>query len=289
MCIPQASLSREPWDARTPNLDRHLHLGRAERALLEDGHLDTLALGQRDERPVALSDDKDVAEAGGENVASSILEVHNVKGSLVALARDNHADTPSVLATGDHGEVARFELDVVNHFASVEVKLDCIIDANVRVGVPDRSAVVGDDVRHRVLAHGDILHAGKLEPGGEGGGGGACEEVSKGLSEPNAANNAANGEGEGEPVGARMRGNGSAAVGSGMRECSRDAAQCVPRNDTDPRRRGGGGGDVELWEGEGDGRGRSSLGLLLRDAVQGEAAADIVEQTEEPAEGAGRW
>ena len=52
---------------------------------------------------------------------------------------------------------------------------------------------------------------------------------------------------------------------------------------------GGGGGDVELWEGAGDGRARSSLGLLLRDAVQGEAAADIVEQTEEPAEGAGRW
>merc|ERR1712226_395466 len=57
--------------------------------LLGDGQLDTLALWQRDERLVALANDKDIVESGGKDMALGILDVHNVEGSRVLLPGDH--------------------------------------------------------------------------------------------------------------------------------------------------------------------------------------------------------
>ena len=80
-------LKRQKSCIRNRCADRaNLVLGRPQRPLLQDGHLDALALRQRHHRPVALADHKHVGQAGGEGVARRVLQVDNVEGALVPLA-----------------------------------------------------------------------------------------------------------------------------------------------------------------------------------------------------------
>jgi len=56
-------------------------------SLLSDGELDTLALGQGDIWLVALADDEDISQPGGEHVTVAVLDVDNVEGSLMPLPK----------------------------------------------------------------------------------------------------------------------------------------------------------------------------------------------------------
>mmetsp|Transcript_41126 Transcript_41126/g.108648 ORF Transcript_41126/g.108648 Transcript_41126/m.108648 type:complete len:229 (-) Transcript_41126:569-1255(-) len=138
---------------RPPKVSSRSVLRRSQRALLHDGHLDTLPLGQRNQRLGALANDKYVAQTSSEDMTSRVLDVNDVKAALVALTRDDDTDAASVLAAADHGKVASLKLDEIVHLARLQVELDGVVDGNQRVGVADRAAVVSHDVRNLLRAH----------------------------------------------------------------------------------------------------------------------------------------
>ena len=109
-------------------------------ALLSDGELDTLALGQRDPGLLATNDE-DVALTGSEGVVKGVLEVDDAETTIMALTVGDNTDTTHVTTTGDHGEGTRVKLDEVGDLARLEVNLDSVVDLDERVGVAN--AILG--------------------------------------------------------------------------------------------------------------------------------------------------
>jgi len=95
-------------------------------------------------------------------VASGILDVDNVKGSLVLLLVDDGTDTTGVMTTGDHAEGADIELDEITDLSGLKVEHDGIIHSNVRIRVADSAAIVGGDVRDTALAELNALNLAEL-------------------------------------------------------------------------------------------------------------------------------
>ena len=81
----------------------------------------------------------------------------NVKASDVLLAVSDDTTTTPVATAGDEDEVAGIELDVVDNFVLLKVKLDGVVDLDQAVGVTDGSAIMGDDVRNTLGAKRDLL------------------------------------------------------------------------------------------------------------------------------------
>merc|ERR1712192_333308 len=111
--------------------------------LLGDGQLHSLALGQRDERLVALANDKDVGEPSGKDMALGILDVDNVEWSRVLLPGYHGANTTSVGASSDHAKVSDLEDDDVLHFVGGQVQLNAVVHLGVGVRVPDGATIAG--------------------------------------------------------------------------------------------------------------------------------------------------
>ena len=116
--------------------------------LLENGELDTLSLGEGDDGGIVRSNDKDVFLASRERVAGGITDSNNVKRARVSLDVNDGSHTASVTSLGDHGDLARLELEDINNLASLDINLDNIIHLDNRIGVADSSAVVSNDVRN---------------------------------------------------------------------------------------------------------------------------------------------
>mmetsp|Transcript_15758 Transcript_15758/g.40169 ORF Transcript_15758/g.40169 Transcript_15758/m.40169 type:complete len:275 (-) Transcript_15758:155-979(-) len=132
------------------------------RHVLDDRELNPARLGQRDEGPVALADDKYVGHTRGEGVPISVLDVDNLEGSRVPLARGDHADAAAVLAANDHRDIAHVELEEVGDLARLDVELDHVVLVNARVRVADRPAVMRNDVGHLLGAQLDGLDLAQL-------------------------------------------------------------------------------------------------------------------------------
>jgi hypothetical protein len=140
-----------------------LELAESAVAVLNDGELDTLVLGEGDEGSVTLTEDEDVSDESGPGVAGGVTEVDNVLSTLVLLAVVDNTNTTQVTTTSGHGEVADLKLDELLEGARGKVKLDGIVDANLRVRVTEGTAVVGNGEGDTLRAEGDLSDLGKLE------------------------------------------------------------------------------------------------------------------------------
>lgn len=69
-----------------------------------------------------------------------------------------HDNTCSAHAatTSDHDNVAGIKLDKVGDFVLLNVELDGVVDFDQRVGVADRTAIVGDNIGDRTSTNTDL-------------------------------------------------------------------------------------------------------------------------------------
>merc|ERR1719295_893913 len=125
---------------------RSLLAGETLVPLLGNGQLQTLALRQGDVGLVALADNEDISEPGGEGVTVGVLHVDYVEGARVTLPGHNGANTPGVTSSGDHAQVARVEGDGVLDLTGGNVQLDRVVDLDDGVGVADGAAIAGVQV-----------------------------------------------------------------------------------------------------------------------------------------------
>lgn len=82
-------------------------------SLLDNGELDTVALGEGDPRLAGLADDEDVVESGGEDVAGLILEVDDLVASGMSLTVSDDTNSANVVTARDDSEHTNVKLEEV--------------------------------------------------------------------------------------------------------------------------------------------------------------------------------
>ena len=100
---------------------------------------------------------------GSERVAMGILDGNNVEGSRVTRAVSDDTDTTNVVTSGDHGEVSRFELDVVGDLVVLNVVDDSVVLLDMGVGETDGSAVMSGKVRNSLGSNPGLGNLQELE------------------------------------------------------------------------------------------------------------------------------
>ena len=91
--------------------------------------------------------------------------MHNIKSSNVLFPMDDDTRSSHVTSASNHDNVARIELDKVNDFALLKVKLHGVVDLDEGIWVTDCSSIVGDDVRDTLGANGNSSDLEKLVGG----------------------------------------------------------------------------------------------------------------------------
>lgn len=143
-------------------IDKPLSHGPTTVSLLSNGELDSLTLGQRNERLGALTKHKNVGQTGDEGVVKRVLDVDNVETSLVSLLVSDDTDTSQVSSSSAHDNISVVELDKASNLSGGQVNLDSVVDLDERVGVTDSATVVGHNVRNTLLSNLDTGDLSKL-------------------------------------------------------------------------------------------------------------------------------
>jgi len=122
-------------------------------SLLGNGKLETLALWQRYPWLNTLTNHENVRNTSSKSSLQGIFDVHDIETTNVLLTMRDNTSTTHVTTTSDHDNVARIELDEISELVLFNVKLDGVVDPDVRIGITDCSAVVGDDVGNTTSAN----------------------------------------------------------------------------------------------------------------------------------------
>lgn len=113
---------------------------------LQGGEVKTIVSGEGDPRLLALSNNENVADTGGNVLSVGVLHVNDIEASQMSLSVGDDTDSSNVVTTSNEGDVSGLELAVVNNLVVSQVDLDGVVDVNIGVGESDGSGVVGDDV-----------------------------------------------------------------------------------------------------------------------------------------------
>jgi len=124
---------------------------------------DSLELWQGDEWLLALSNNENVGETGGEVIARGIFDVDDLVGTWVMLDVHKLSDTTNVISALDEHSGSVFEFNDFVNLTGLKVELDRIVLLDFRVRVADGSAVVGHNIRNFVLAKTLALHFAQFE------------------------------------------------------------------------------------------------------------------------------
>lgn len=92
-------------------------------SLFDEGKLNTLLGEEGDDGLLALSDNEDVVDSGGEGVASSVLDVSDVEAGGVLLDVLEDTDSSDVVTSDQEHLSAVLELDEAFNFATLEIQL----------------------------------------------------------------------------------------------------------------------------------------------------------------------
>jgi len=133
--------------------------------LLNKRELDTLTLGEGDERLLALTNHHNVGETSGKGVSSNITDVSDLVATRVVLNVGKNTNTTNVVTTVGHDGATVLEFDEAINLTSLQVKLDGVVLLNVRVRESDSSAIVGNNEWDLVLANSLSLNLKQLELG----------------------------------------------------------------------------------------------------------------------------
>ena len=131
-------------------------------ALLDDGELDALTLGQGDHRLVTGTDDEDVGGASGKLLTGGVLQVHDFERTDVLFAALNDADATGVATAGDHAQGADIETDEIGNLVGGDVHHDGVTLLDERIRVTNGATVVQTDARHALVPELFALHLAQL-------------------------------------------------------------------------------------------------------------------------------
>jgi len=121
--------------------------------LLDWSHVKTLVLWKTDPWVLALANNEDVADSGGEVGSSGISEMDDIEATEVSFSVGDDTNSSDVVSLSDQSDVSRVEFGVIKDGAGGNIKLDGVVDGDFRVSKSDGSSVVGNDVWDFVWAN----------------------------------------------------------------------------------------------------------------------------------------
>ena len=133
--------------------------------LFENGLLDTLVLGDGDQRRVTLTNNKNVGDASSKSVTDGILQVNDFSGTRMLFTALNDTNATQIASASNHSQITIVKLDKVNNLVGVDVNLDGIIDLNQRIRVTNCATIVGDNEWNTLLTNLDLLDFAQFELG----------------------------------------------------------------------------------------------------------------------------
>ena len=92
-------------------------------SLLNKGSSDTLELWKSDKGLLVLSNDEDVRESGGEDVAGGVLDLDDLVGTWMVLNVHEGTNTTDIVSTSDEDGASVLALDDAIDFTGLEVEL----------------------------------------------------------------------------------------------------------------------------------------------------------------------
>jgi len=101
---------------------------------------------------VKTQQSKKVYAPGGKRSVKNILHMNDIEPPNVSLTMQDGPDTTHAAATRDNDDISGIKLDKVGDFALLQVILDGVVDLDLRVGITDRSTVVGDNEWYTAVA-----------------------------------------------------------------------------------------------------------------------------------------
>lgn len=91
--------------------------------------------------------------------------MHNIESTDVLLTVRDDTGTTHVASTSDHHNVSGVEVNEVNDFALLKVKLDGVVDFDGRVRIADGTTVVSDDMGDTLGAESNLANFEELVGG----------------------------------------------------------------------------------------------------------------------------
>jgi len=92
-------------------------------SLLDEGVFDTFSLWNRDCWGLAVTDDEDVGQSGGELLTTDVFNVSDIERTWMLLNGFHDTDSANVVSSGEHNSGAVLELDDSLDFSLSEVDL----------------------------------------------------------------------------------------------------------------------------------------------------------------------
>lgn len=132
-------------------------------AFLKNSLLDSASLRKRNNRGLAASDNENITQSCGEDVALGILNSDNVEGTIVLLNVHESTNSSTVITLSGHDHGTQVEFENIGHFSGRNGDLDGIVDLDIRVGVSDSPSVVGDNAGDLVGTNEDFVDPTELE------------------------------------------------------------------------------------------------------------------------------
>ena len=93
-----------------------------------------------------------------EGAINDILHVHNVIATDMFFAVHNDTRTAHVTSASDHNQITRVKFDMTSDLILNEIKFDCVVYSDDRIGVADGATIVGDNVWHPPVTESNFLH-----------------------------------------------------------------------------------------------------------------------------------
>jgi hypothetical protein len=125
-------------------------VGELSLSLFKNRFLDTISSGKFNPRFFALTNDNNVTKSGSEGVSLGILDMDDIKRTLVLLNVLDDSDSSNVVSVLDEADITRFEMSESLNFSSCNIVLKSITNLDFGVRESNSSGIVSNNVRDLV-------------------------------------------------------------------------------------------------------------------------------------------
>ena len=120
--------------------------------LLNNGQLDTLALGKSHPGLCTFANDEHISQTCCKLMPSGILDMDGLKAALTLLPVLNDSDTSSVPSTRHHDNIPNIKLYEICDLVALQIELDSVVGLNQRIRVADGSPIISVEIWDSLLS-----------------------------------------------------------------------------------------------------------------------------------------
>jgi len=134
-------------------------------SIFDNGELNTITLGERDHRLIALTEDENVGQSSGKGSTNLVSEMDDLIVSGVLLSGCDNTNSTNAVTASNHGNVSDIELSDIQNLTSGNVNLHGIVNLDLWIRELEGSSIMSDGIRNLIVTHKCLGDLAKLEGG----------------------------------------------------------------------------------------------------------------------------